>query len=232
VSASDAPWERVAVGCSRDEVAIDRSRRRYRKRGGGSVLAEARRLEWLAGRSRVPAVLSLAREGDTWTLVTEALPGVHCDDPAVMARALRSLHAVPIDDCPFDSGWDALLAEAASAVAGDRVGEIGPDDEIHGHSPGEVLSELLALPPPANDLVLVHGDACVPNVLVEGSRLSGFVDVGRAGIGCRAFDLALASRSLDTNLGAGAGNRFLEAYGASSRTVSDLRRWRLANELT
>lgn len=69
----------------------------------------------------------------------------------------------------------------------------------------EVLAGLLAVRPAEEDLVFTHGDPSLPNVILEASELTGFVtgfvDVGRAGVGDRYRDLALAARSLAYNWG-------------------------------
>ncbi len=68
---------------------------------------------------------------------------------------------------------------------------------------------------PGEDLVLTHGDACLPNILVLDDELSGFVDLGVAGLGDRCRDLERACWSLVYNYGEGFDEIFLEAYGAT-----------------
>ena len=74
--------------------------------------------------------------------------------------------------------------------------------------------------PVERDRVLVHGDFCLPNVLLtqvgEELRMTGLVDCGRAGIGDRHPDLALAIRSLTFNFDGNTVAPFLSAYGGPS----------------
>jgi aminoglycoside phosphotransferase len=75
--------------------------------------------------------------------------------------------------------------------------------------------------------VLIHGDFCLPNVLIEDGRLSGLVDVGRSGLGDPRDDLAAGLWTLHYNFGHGYGRHFLEAYGAptmSDQEMEQLRR--------
>jgi aminoglycoside phosphotransferase len=74
--------------------------------------------------------------------------------------------------------------------------------------------------------VLIHGDYCLPNVLVENDRLVGLVDVGRAGLGDPRDDLAAGVWTLDYNFGHGYAPDFLDAYGAPAMTHRDLERLR------
>jgi kanamycin kinase len=67
--------------------------------------------------------------------------------------------------------------------------------------------------------VLVHGDACLPNILCHnGGALSGFVDLGGMGVGDVEVDLSAAVWSLQYNLGPGHGREFLSAYGLPNAT--------------
>jgi aminoglycoside phosphotransferase len=71
---------------------------------------------------------------------------------------------------------------------------------------------------------LVHGDACLPNVLYSGDSITGFIDVGDSGLGDVETDLAAAVWSLQYNLGPGYGPRFLRAYGLASATEDEAER--------
>jgi kanamycin kinase len=99
---------------------------------------------------------------------------------------------------------------------------------------GEILRELHATD--ATDCpfgakrpghVLVHGDYCLPNVLVEAGKLSGLVDVGQSGLGNPETDLAGGVWTLQYNFGPGFARAFLDAYGwppMSDAAIEKLRR--------
>ena len=62
--------------------------------------------------------------------------------------------------------------------------------------------------------VLLHGDYCLPNILLDDWRFSGFIDVGSGGIGDRHIDLFWGIWSLEFNLKTDKyRGRFLDAYG-------------------
>ena len=75
--------------------------------------------------------------------------------------------------------------------------------------------------------VLIHGDYCLPNVLVNDGRLSGLVDVGGAGLGSPEKDLAAGVWTLQYNYGKGLAATFLDGYGwppMSDMAIEKLRR--------
>jgi aminoglycoside phosphotransferase len=112
--------------------------------------------------------------------------------------------------------------------------QLGLEPEQVATSMGEVLRGIHSLDAtgcpfgeakPAN--VLIHGDFCLPNVLVQEGSLSGLVDVGRAGLGDPRDDLAAGVWSLQYNFGPGLARVFLDAYGAqpmTDRAIERLRR--------
>lgn len=52
---------------------------------------------------------------------------------------------------------------------------------------------------PLEELVLSHGDFCLPNVFAQGEELSGYIDLGRMGVADKWMDIALCYRSLKHN---------------------------------
>ena len=75
--------------------------------------------------------------------------------------------------------------------------------------------------------VLIHGDYCLPNVLVEDGELSALVDVGLSGLGNPETDLAAGVWTLQYNYGPGQARAFLDAYGwppMSDQAIEKLRR--------
>jgi aminoglycoside phosphotransferase len=188
--------------------------------------AEAVRLRWArrAGLP-VPAVLSACGAGSAEWLLTEALPGRSAVDPALMAdpatlvpmlaAGLRRFHEAAARDCPFPFGNDVALARAGRRV---RAGLIAPGDmhPEHAHlDPAAALAELERLRPGREDLVVCHGDYCLPNVLVSGGAVTGFVDLGELGVADRWWDLATGSWSVTWNLGPGWEDLFLASYGVA-----------------
>ena len=64
----------------------------------------------------------------------------------------------------------------------------------------ELYYWLMANRPP-EDIFFTHGDYCQPNIFIDGTKVTGFIDVGSGGIADRWQDIALCVRSLGYNLG-------------------------------
>lgn len=189
----------------------------------GELEGEAARLAWLESVSMPAArVLRQARHAGRNWLLMRAVPGrdLSCDEIdarlriAVLADALRRLHAVPVALCPFDHRAEHRIALALRRLeAGEMDRDDLDDDNLH-LSPAVLEEKLLALRPPSEDLVVTHGDACMPNILSSNGEFTGFVDCGRLGIADRHQDLALACRDIADDLGEAWIGPFLDHYGA------------------
>lgn len=185
--------------------------------------AEAERLNWLGAHGiPVPEVLDadrtflLTREvdgrtaADAWS--TESRPRV----VDALARLTQNLHALPLEDCPFDRRLEVSIPEAMEA----QVDLSDLDPERRGWSREQLVAKLLADRPEQEDPVVCHGDLCLPNVLVDPDSfaVTGVIDAGRLGIADRWTDLAIATRSLSSpqnpQFGDWAAQQYLTAYGA------------------
>jgi len=195
---------------------------------------ERDRLAWL-GRAGLETaeVVDWYDDGERSTLVTEAVPGIPASDvpPYATARAtssiamyLTDLHDLDVEDCPFDRRLDITLPEAAERVDAGLVDESEFDLARLGRDAIDVFDELAAGGLRAAleenlDLVVCHGDFCLPNVLVDPETydVTGVVDVGRLGLADCHADLALMTRSmaarhLNPQYGPECAHRFLATY--------------------
>lgn len=226
-----ASWESVALGYSGTSVfriTLGTDDVRYLKiaeRATAEVVAEGARLEWLAGRLSVPRVLSSSEADGRAFLLMSAVPGyVAChprvagDLPRVVrlfAEGMRAIHALDWFGCPFDARLDVKIAAARERMARGEVCEDDFDAVRHGRIAESLLVDLIAARPPTEDLAFTHGDYCLPNILVDAERgeITGFIDLGRAGVADRYQDIALAARSLADNFGSQWAPLLFEAYG-------------------
>lgn len=182
-------------------------------------------LNWLKGRVPVPEVMGFYADAEREALLLQALPGEPASEQIflahpeqtvrLLAESLKQLHSLEIGDCPFDLRLDRRIALARERVDQKLVNEDDFEDAYLGRTAESLYAELLATQPAEpEDLVFCHGDACLPNFIVFQGRLSGLIDIGRAGVSDRWQDLSLLLRSLIHNGYGEAHLRLaLETYG-------------------
>ncbi|MCL7960500.1 MAG: aminoglycoside 3'-phosphotransferase [marine benthic group bacterium] len=186
--------------------------------------AEADRMRWCGSHLPVPEIVDEGSGSGLAWLVTRGLPGrdaTHEEwsaDPVrltrALARGLKRFHSAPVADCPFDFRLDAALRHVRSRV---DSGYLVPERDFHPEHVHLDVTEAVALlestVPTAESLAVCHGDYCPPNILLDGWEAVGFVDLGELGVADRWWDLAIATWSLDWNLGPGFEDLFLSEYG-------------------
>jgi aminoglycoside phosphotransferase len=186
---------------------------------------EKMRYEWLHNRVSVPTVLSYEVAEGVERLYLSEVAGYPSFDARfaskrsavvrLLAKGLRELHALPSDGCPFDMRLDTKIAMARENVANGRVDLDDLQPEHQGSSVEVLLEHVIKLRPHTEDLVVTHGDYCLPNVIVaeDCSRINGFIDIGYCGVADRYQDLALAWRSIRFNFGEEYLPLFYDEYG-------------------
>ncbi|TFV61358.1 aminoglycoside 3'-phosphotransferase [Mycobacterium sp. PS03-16] len=175
-----------------------------------AALADERdRIRWACAHGVPgPVVLDWRTDSTTAELVTSAVAGVPADRltrqafadawPAIV-DAVRDLHALPVTDCPHRRDVATMLTTARDVVARDAVDPDFLPDEDRGVPPAALLARVeaqaaLRRRQEEGDLVVCHGDLCLPNIVVDGTAI-GFVDLGRLGGADRHADLSLLLES-------------------------------------
>ena len=210
---------------------IDRDGGYYLKRAPkGTLQREAEVTRFFHGKGLAAQVLAYESQEYDW-LLTERVPGEDCTCPTYLedpkrlcdttAELLRLLHGVDPAGCPvpdrtgeyldtvrrnyragifdrdlFSGDWDYPTPEAAWRAVEERGGELRSD-------------------------TLIHGDYCLPNIMLDNWNFSGFVDLDTGGVGDRHVDLFWGAWSLRFNLKTDAyRERFLDAYGRNDMDES------------
>jgi aminoglycoside 3'-phosphotransferase-2 len=200
----------------------------------GELPGEIERLRWLGDTGiPCPEVVDTAEHaGRTWLLMS-ALPGSDLasspdldprDVARILGRALRTLHELDVSDCPFDHRIEPRLALARRRL---DAGLYDGDDPSRGEGD---YAMAFSTRPFAEDLVVTHGDACLPNLLAQDGSFTGFVDCGRLGVADRHQDLALACRSFARNCGSASLSVLLDAYGIAEPDPQKLAWYSLLDE--
>jgi len=189
-----------------------------------SIANEVDRMNWASEFLPVPTVLASGTNETVDWMVTGGLRGKDATHPElrsdperlvrVLAHGLKRFHEAPADGCPFDFRIDAALRIARDRVERDMI---DPARDFHPEFSGltvdKAVAELEHSRSSVEDLVVCHGDYCLPNVLIEGGRVTGYVDLGELGVADRWWDLAVATWSVTWNLGPGYEELFLSEYG-------------------
>lgn len=177
---------RNAHGAITARLVADDTKPLYAKWSPYDLEPEAERLSWLSSRFRSPRMADYEELDDGWLIVTVGLPG----HSAVEWRARPEIAA---------RGLAAGLAQLHS---------LDPTDTLFD------APEWVGDQGDVAQLSIIHGDACVPNVLLsDDGDFVGMLDVGLMGVADRWADLAVAAWSLERNFGQGAVDEFFAAYG-------------------
>lgn len=160
--------------------------------GDGTLALEGAMLRYLGARSRLPVPQVLLAEPDL--LVMSRLRNTHALAPASETHAaelLADLHGIAGDRYGFD--YDTLIGPLAQPnPQGDdwiaffrdhRILYMARKARDEGRITGRLLGRLERLGDRLGDLIgtpsppaLIHGDMWGGNVLVDGQRISGFID--------------------------------------------------------
>lgn len=174
----------------------------------GLLEDERDRIEWLSGTEVPgPSVLEWRTTEHGACLITSAVAGTPADqlDPARLAQTwpsitdtLSRLHSIPTSTCPYGRTLHEMMALARATVAEDRVHPEFLPQHLIDTLPAVILESLerdlpSRLEDESNDMVVCHGDFCLPNILIdaETSRVAGIIDLGRLGQADRYADIAL-----------------------------------------
>lgn len=189
----------------------------------GALEKEARLTAYFHQKGLSAEVLSYEQLDRDW-LLTRAIPGEDCthrqyrEDPRRLcdstAQLLRMLHETDTSGCPVPQRTAAYIA---TATENHRLGKwddsLFPDNWGY-RSAGEAWSVVQEFSGVLKSDTLLHGDYCLPNIMLNNWTFTGFIDLGGAGVGDRHIDLFWGVWSLFFNLKTDAyRDRFLDAYG-------------------
>ncbi len=222
--AGDAPVYESSGWSGAKTVFVDRDGGAYLKIAEQGALRLAAQMQAFFAERKLSSPVLFYRSYDRDYMATAALHGEdgiarrHLAQPErlsdIFGESLRRLHEADTSGCPVADRMSGLLLTATTCAfqqnhLDDIATYIGP-----ARADGAALEIARARGLLKND-VLVHGDYCLPNIMLNAWRLQGFIDVADAGIGDRHYDLAWGLWTLNYNLKSPHyGRRFLDAYGA------------------
>ena len=216
-------------------IFIDRDGGYYLKSAAaGTLRREADMTRWFGEKKLGAEVLDYRTEdGQDW-LLTVRVPGEDCthadftSSPErlcdLTATLLRELHSVDTAGCPIPDHTARYLALAEHNYrAGHYDAALFPDNWGYA-SADEAWQVISAHGHLLKTDTLLHGDYCLPNIMLDNWRFSGFIDVGNGGVGDRHVDLFWGVWSLFFNLKTDRyRDRFFDAYGRDKIDLDMLR---------
>jgi streptomycin 3"-kinase len=239
LSPQSGEWEPVSGGESGATVVHDRGRQRYAKIVSSELVAELAaerdRSLWL-NETDIPSapVLDWRQTEAGACLVTRAVLGVpanELDAPALrrawpsVVVAVRALHELGADRCPFDRTLAQMMRLAHATVAEGRVVVGFLPVALQRTPPEQILEQIEAelpvrLAQERTQLVVCHGDLCLPNILVDPAtgEVQALIDLGRLGTADPYGDIALLLATAretwsDDAMARRADREFAELYG-------------------
>ncbi len=215
-------------------IFIDKDKGYYLKSAErGSLKTEADMTDYFHSKglgTEVLEYLSLERD---WML-TEMVSGEDCthkqylDDPKrlceLTATLLRELHETDFSGCPVkDRTADYLKTAENNYKNGIFDLSLFPDNWGYA-SAEEAWSTFCEGRALLRSDTLIHGDYCLPNIMLDGWNFSKFIDLGNGGVGDRHIDLFWGAWTLNFNLKTDRyTERFFDAYGRDKVNADLLR---------
>lgn len=204
-------------------VYIDRDGGAYLKIAACGTLLLSSQLQTYFSKYKLssPVIRYLSTDRDY--LITEPIKGddgtsrKYLDEPErlseIFGQSLKLLHEVDASDCPIkDRMYELTYMAGTNSFLQTHLNDIA---EYIGIAHADTsLAEIVEKSGLLKNDVLIHGDYCLPNIILNNWAFEGFIDVADGGVGDRHYDLAWGLWTLNYNLKSSKyGHRFLDAYG-------------------
>lgn len=190
----------------------------------GALNTESLMTEYMHSLGLSAEVLYYGSNEDSDFLLTKGISGEDCTDSKYLsdpiklcdttAHLLRTLHETEASNCPVR---DRIQTYSDRVMKGFNGHYYEPDLfrdmwEFKSFDDAKLVAqEGLSL---LETNVLIHGDYCLPNILLNDWEFSGYIDLGNGGMGDRHIDILWGIWTLKFNLGTDKyTERFMDAYG-------------------
>ena len=142
-----------------------------------------------------------------------------------LGKALRELHEIDFSDCPVQNRNESYISLAEENYRKNSF-DLSLTDKLYSFKTKDEAYRIFDEEKSSlKSDVLLHGDYCLPNVMINDDfSLSGFIDLGNGGVGDRHIDIFWGRWTLLFNLGTDEyANRFFDAYGRDKIDENKLR---------
>ncbi|MCL2427331.1 MAG: aminoglycoside 3'-phosphotransferase [Oscillospiraceae bacterium] len=189
----------------------------------GTLEREATMTRYFQNKGLSAKVLTYVSDTEDW-LLTEKVHGDDCaaamylENPKrlcdTIAETLMMLHSLDYSDCPIQNHTELYLAGAKKNKQMGTYDNSSFPDSFGYTSSDEAWAVVESSGKLLKTDTLLHGDYCLPNVILNDWKLSGFIDLDNAGVGDKHVDIFWAIWSLHFNLRTNEyRQRFIDAYG-------------------
>jgi len=189
----------------------------------GSLENEAKMTRYFHSKGLSAEVLAYEQNEKDW-LLTRRIPGADCIHAQYLANPkwlcdttatlLRQLHETDHTGCPIPHRTENYLETVSHNYRMEHYDTSLFPDNWGYRSAEEAWNVVQSVAPYLKEDTLLHGDYCLPNILLDNGQFSGFIDLGCGGVGDRHIDIFWGVWTLQFNLKTDAyGERFLDAYG-------------------
>lgn len=173
---------------------------------------EYERLKWIEGKLNTPKAYYYNEKDNIKYLIMEykkGAPSFKFDDIGYqLGKALKQIHQVNIENCPFNKYSPEQLLSNFLA----KLDSIYPEiQDNYKDETKETVIEFMKENIPT-DKVLTHGDYSMPNILINDGEIS-FIDLGELGISTKYLDIYYLMKSLKINKKEEIFEEFLKGYG-------------------
>ncbi|MBM4399248.1 MAG: aminoglycoside 3'-phosphotransferase [Candidatus Cloacimonetes bacterium] len=219
--------------------------KRHKRRSNHNSLKERDVIDWLQGKLPVAEIAGFESDRSYHYLLLKPLAGTPAHKLIrkipeqrmieLMVKAMMQMHSISIEGNPFDETIIAKLGRIRYSI---DKGYLRKDiyNKTSGCNAEADFSYLAANIPDKEELVFTHGDFCLPNFLLSGDDITGFVDLGEAGVCDRYMDISTLAITMCYNY-----KRFdrffyycrliFKEYGIEHPDWSKLQYYHLVNEM-
>lgn len=204
---------------------IDKDRGYYLKRSPkGSLEREAAMTRYFHSKGLSANVVEYLTEGEFDWMLTERVVGEDCthesylSDPErlcdTLAMLLRELHEESRESCPVSDRMSTYFSTLENNFLKGEYDLSYLSTRLSSMTAREAYDYVEANKGEFKGDTLLHGDYCLPNVILDDWHFGGFIDLDGGGVGDRHIDLFWGAWTLNFNLKTDKyRERFFDAYG-------------------
>lgn len=199
----------------------------------GTLAREAAMTRYFHTKALTAPVLAYVTDEKDW-LVTEKITGDDCTSEKylsspeklcdTLAERLAILHSMDFSNCPAPNHTAQYMERVVRNHKAEKFeADLFPPDWGFPNAE-EAFAVIEKYADRLETNTLLHGDYCLPNIILDNWRFSGFIDLDSGGVGDRHLDIFWGTWTFVFNLKTNKYyNRFIDCYGRDRVDTDRLR---------